>query len=93
MKTLSDELGFIAIDGSISFAFETKNSFATNDVGIGSGGNNGPSVVAESRIKFYVHSSTPSRMLGSRGVGCRFDIIGACGGNECLWERIPNESL
>jgi hypothetical protein len=32
-------------------------------------------------------------MLSSRGVGCKFDIIGACGGNECLWERISNKTL
>ena len=47
MKTLGDESGFVAIDGSISFAFETKNPFVANNVGIGSGGNKGPSVVAE----------------------------------------------
>jgi hypothetical protein len=47
VKTLSDESSFVAIDSSISFAFETKNPFATNDVGIGDGRNKGPSVIAK----------------------------------------------
>ena len=47
VKTICNEAGFVTIDGSISFAFETKHSFAANDVGIGSGGNKGPSAVAK----------------------------------------------
>ena len=69
VKALDNESGFVAIDGFVSFPFETKNPFVANDVGIGGG------------------------MLSSRGIRGRLDIIGACGCNECLWERIPNESL
>jgi hypothetical protein len=66
VKTLGNKSGFVAINGSISFAFETKNPFAANDVGIGGGGNKGPGTVTEERIKFCVHCCTSSRMLSSR---------------------------
>jgi hypothetical protein len=47
VKALGDESGFVAIDGSISFAFEMKNLFAANDVCVGGGRNKGPGAVVE----------------------------------------------